>query len=66
MEVDPKRTRRSVEHEGARYFFCSDSCRDRFVGDPGPWVKAKKVSLSFSGVAVDGEAVTGGSCCHGG
>ncbi len=63
MNVDPATAKRSAEHEGTRHFFCSDSCHDRFVADPAAWVKPRKVSLSFGGVSVDGEAA-GASCCH--
>ncbi|NOZ93860.1 MAG: heavy metal translocating P-type ATPase [Acidobacteria bacterium] len=67
MAIDPRTAKHSVEYEGAQYFFCSDSCHDRFVKDPTAWVKPKKVSISFSGVAVEGEPDSGeAGCCHGG
>ncbi len=67
MRIDPDTAKHSVEHGGVRYFFCSDSCHERFVEDLGAWVEPKKVSISFGGVAVEGEPVNGGAacCCHG-
>ncbi|HHQ48656.1 MAG TPA: heavy metal translocating P-type ATPase [Acidobacteria bacterium] len=65
MKIDPEKAKYSVEHGGVRYFFCSESCHDRFIEDPGAWVKPKKVSISFKGVAVEGEPVaTGEASCH--
>ena len=66
MKVDPATAKRSAEHGGTRYFFCSDSCHDRFVEDPASWANPPKVSLSFGGLSVEGEAASAGaSCCHG-
>jgi len=65
MSIDPSAARHTVEHGGVRYFFCSDSCHDRFVEDPASWVRPPRVSVSFGGVHVEGEpADTGGTCCH--
>ena len=65
MTVDPTTARHSVEHGGTRYFFCSGSCHERFVKDPGSWVKSPGVRISFDGVQVEGEPPgAGGSCCH--
>ena len=35
MSIDPSAAVGPVEHEGRQYSFCSDSCRARFVADPG-------------------------------
>ncbi len=37
MEVDPA-TALSAVHVGTTYYFCSDSCRSRFVEDPHPFL----------------------------
>ena len=34
MEVDEKTALR-LEHEGETYYFCSPSCRDRFLSEKG-------------------------------
>ena len=35
MQVDPATAAASLEHDGTRYFFCSEGCRDTFEADPG-------------------------------
>ncbi|MGB3721686.1 MAG: YHS domain-containing protein [Pacificimonas sp.] len=34
MEVDPSSGRLAHEHDGHRYHFCSERCRDRFAAAP--------------------------------
>ena len=34
MQVDPSLAAAHVMHEGREFFFCSSSCRDKFVADP--------------------------------
>jgi Cu+-exporting ATPase len=34
MEIDPSTAAASAEHEGATYYFCSQSCHDQFVAEP--------------------------------
>jgi len=34
MEVEPDPTPLSYDHQGRRYFFCAESCRERFRADP--------------------------------
>jgi Cu+-exporting ATPase len=41
MVVDPQKAR-SLEHDGRRYFFCSDHCLDAFRRAPGSYVTAAK------------------------
>ena len=36
MRIDPDDAVATAEHEGQRYWFCSDVCRDVFVVDPEP------------------------------
>jgi len=43
MEIDPGAAAGTQEHEGATYFFCSESCLQKFQADPGAYA-AKQVS----------------------
>ncbi|HEX5039631.1 MAG TPA: adenylate/guanylate cyclase domain-containing protein [Candidatus Limnocylindria bacterium] len=36
MRIDPDDAVATVEHEGQRYWFCSEACRDAFAADPVP------------------------------
>lgn len=36
MRIDPEDAVATAEHEGERYWFCSEACRDAFLGDPAP------------------------------
>ena len=36
MRIDPEDAVATAEHEGVRYWFCSEACRDAFLGDPAP------------------------------
>jgi adenylate cyclase len=36
MRIDPDDAVASAEHDGQRYWFCSEACRDAFVVDPEP------------------------------
>ena len=38
MELDPKTTKLHVEHRGEVYYFCSTTCKNHFVSDPGKYV----------------------------
>lgn len=38
MSVDPSKTTHKHGHGGQRYFFCSASCRTKFVGDPNKYL----------------------------
>ena len=40
MIVDEKRTKWISEHDGAKYYFCSDQCKRAFDSDPRKFVKA--------------------------
>jgi P-type Cu+ transporter len=35
MEIEPATAAASEEHDGTTYYFCSESCQQRFVADPG-------------------------------
>ena len=36
MRIDPDDAVATAEHDGQRYWFCSEACRDAFVSDPDP------------------------------
>jgi len=38
MELDPAHTKLHVEHRGEVYYFCSTTCKNHFVSDPGKYV----------------------------
>ena len=40
MQIDPATAVASEEHEGRTYHFCSDSCHQRFVKEPGRFATA--------------------------
>ncbi|MBO9197567.1 heavy metal translocating P-type ATPase [Rhizobium sp. 16-449-1b] len=41
MTVDPAAGKPSLEHEGQRYFFCCEGCRDKFEAAPQDYLTAK-------------------------
>lgn len=38
MAVDPATAQHHHDHQGTRYYFCSERCRGRFTGDPGKYL----------------------------
>jgi YHS domain-containing protein len=44
MEVDPQHAVASLTHDGATYYFCSLSCRDRFAADPSRFLRSRPAS----------------------
>lgn len=38
MEIDPRQAPVAMEHEGRLYYFCSESCRNKFRQQPGTFV----------------------------
>ncbi len=40
MQVDPGSAAGALEHEGVRYFFCSQHCLAKFKADPGKYLRA--------------------------
>jgi uncharacterized membrane protein YraQ (UPF0718 family)/YHS domain-containing protein len=40
MQVEQANAPASLEHDGSRYYFCSDRCRDRFAASPGRYTGA--------------------------
>lgn len=41
MSVDPATAKHRVHHAGQDYYFCSSSCRERFLDDPQKYVGSK-------------------------
>ena len=39
MKVDPAKTPQRHTHGGHAYFFCSGGCRDKFIADPGKYLR---------------------------
>jgi Cu+-exporting ATPase len=38
MDVDESSAAATADYEGDRYYFCSEECKRRFVGDPERYV----------------------------
>ena len=64
MSLDPALSKFTVERDGHRYDFCSKRCMVAFESNPQEPLP-RKVSLSMSGLKVEGEPASP-SCCHGG
>ena len=64
MSLDPALSEFTVERDGHRYDFCSKRCMLAFESNPQKPLP-RKVSLSMSGLKVEGEPASP-SCCHGG
>jgi Cu+-exporting ATPase len=41
MKVDPATSRHTVEHNGARFHFCSAGCRAKFAADPAKYLSPR-------------------------
>lgn len=46
MDVDPKTAPASFFYEDDTYYFCSEECKQKFVGDPESFVSRKESSAS--------------------
>jgi len=44
MVVEPN-PQKMIEHEGARYYFCSQGCMTKFRGDPTKYLRAKPATV---------------------
>ncbi len=42
MEVDPATAKYTADHHGQHYYFCSESCRTRFVKNPEAFLTQTK------------------------
>jgi len=40
MEVEPAEAPATASHGGEKYYFCAESCRDRFVNEPARFIQA--------------------------
>ena len=49
MTVDEEKTDSTAVYNGISYFFCSDSCRNRFDADPGKYVEKHSPGVSLEG-----------------
>ena len=51
MEIKKEDVKATHEHDGKTYYFCSQGCKDKFVQDPGKYVRAddKVVTCPVSG-----------------
>jgi Cu+-exporting ATPase len=38
MRIDPDDAAATAEHEGKRFYFCSETCYEAFVADPDRYV----------------------------
>ncbi len=50
MDVDPSRSTEVASHEGARFFFCCDGCRDMFEADPAKYAGNRGVCRALDPV----------------
>ena len=41
MDLDIENVRHSFEHGGIEYYFCSDSCKARFIEEPEKYIEKK-------------------------
>ena len=57
MTVDPAKAAATVEHEGTRYFFCSQGCASRFRTDPEKFL-APKPSVAPTTLSMPAEQQT--------
>ena len=47
MTVDPAKVTLSSVHSGTTYYFCSGTCREKFVADPGRWLASPAAAASM-------------------
>ena len=56
MKLSPREAKKTFEHLGKLYYFCSSPCRDKFVSDPDLYlndVKAMCLTVGVMGSAGD-------------
>jgi len=49
MSVDPSRARWTFSHSGNAYYFCCQSCRDKFAEDPARYLAKKETAMPQAG-----------------
>lgn len=42
MEIDPEQAAEMLSYGDEAYYFCSKACRDRFLEDPGGWLRKEE------------------------
>ncbi len=61
MRVSPETAAAEHEHKGSKYYFCNNSCRDRFVADPESFLSVAGESTTGNLLSVPGAVATGDS-----
>lgn len=46
MEIDPKESKYSLEYQGKKYYFCSESCQKKFNVDSNKYVAVQQTDAS--------------------
>lgn len=41
MTVNPQESAIFIDHDGERYYFCAESCKQKFLDDPIKYIKPK-------------------------
>ncbi|OGP58771.1 MAG: copper-translocating P-type ATPase [Deltaproteobacteria bacterium RBG_13_61_14] len=49
MSVDPSQARWTFSHSGNAYYFCCQSCRDKFAEDPARYLAKKETAMPQAG-----------------
>ena len=62
MEINPNDAAAKAEHKGTEYFFCSNSCKDKFVGNPASFIDNKPPSNFTCPMHPEVRQVGPGSC----
>lgn len=62
MKVDPAKAAATVEHQGIRYFFCSQGCATKFKAEPDKYLKPQPAAALPQQPATKAEQQTGYTC----
>lgn len=46
MKIDADKTKHTVDHNGEKYYFCSEKCKKQFTDNPSNYTVKGKVSYS--------------------
>lgn len=46
MQVDPAKAAATAEHDGKKYYFCSQGCEKKFIASPGQYLKSDKDDMA--------------------
>jgi Cu+-exporting ATPase len=67
MQVKVDGAKWVAEHGGVSWYFCSEGCRKRFVGDPGRYEGSRAGIEAGGSISIDGAGTSEtGGCCGGG